>query len=307
MTKLICVLAVALAATAVAHEDETLAETRAKLADARAKLAEAAREMAEATRKQFVHRSDRAMLGVLIEDQDERGVTVGGVAPDGGAEAAGVLAGDVITGINGEPLTGLDRPGERLRDILDDVASGDPVNVVILRDGELSEIEVVTTDAYRADLVPRFDFDFDFDWLPRVDVPGRVMAFRDRFERREDDLRLVDIGEDLGEYFGVDAGVLVLDTPAKTDLRPGDIIKRIDGADIGSAAEAYRLLEGDGEAAVEVQRKTNGGVGIMRRHGSVSLTVDKRPRRGGAFGFRSRVGAEEQEDVEVHVEVREAQ
>lgn len=306
MRKLICVLAVALAATAVAHEDETLAETRAKLADARTKLAEAAREMAEATREQFVHRSDRAMLGVLIADQDEQGVTVGGVAPDGGAEAAGVLAGDVITGINGEPLTGLDRPGERLREILDDVESGDPVNVVILRDGELSDIEVVTTDVYRGDLVPRFDF--DFNWLPRVDVPGRVTAFRDRFERREDDLQLVDIGEDLGAYFGVDAGVLVLDTPAKTDLRPGDIIKRVDGADIGSAAEAYRLLEGDGEAAVEVQRKTNGGVGIVRRHGSVSLTVDKRPRRGGVFVFRSRDGGHEQEeDVEVHVEVEEAQ
>lgn len=298
MTKLIHVLAVALAATAAAHENETLAETRAKLEDARVKLAEAAREMAEATREQFVSRSDRAMLGVLIADQDEQGVIVGGVAPDGGAEAAGVLAGDVITGINGEPLTGLDRPGVRLREILDDVVSGDPVNVVILRDGESSDVEVVT-------MAPRFDF--DFDWSPRVDVPGRVMAFRDRFERREDDLQLVDIGEDLGAYFGVDAGVLVLDTPAKTDLRPGDIIKRIDGADVGSSAEAYRLLEGDGEAAVEVQRKTNGGIGIVRRHETVSLTVDKRPRRGGVFLFRSGDGGDEhEEDVEVHVEVEEA-
>lgn len=303
MTKLICVLAVALCTTAVAHEDEALAETRAGLEDARARLAEAARQMAEATRAQFVARSDRAMLGVLIADQDEQGVVVGGVTPDGGAEAAGVLADDVITGINGEPLTGLDRPGERLREILDDVASGDPVNVVILRDGELSEVEVVTTDAFRADLVPHFDF----DWFPRVDVPGRVMAFRDRFERRADDLQLVDIGEDLGDYFGVDAGVLVLDTPTKTELRPGDILKRIDGADVGSAAEAYRLLEGDGEAAVEVQRKTSGGVGIVRRHGPVSLTVDRRPRRGGVFVFGSRDGGDEhEEDVEVHVEVEEA-
>ena len=292
MRKLICVLAVALAATAVAHEDETLAETRAKLADARAKLAEAAREMAEATREQFVHRSDRAMLGVLIADQDEQGVTVGGVAPDGGAEAAGVLAGDVITGINGEPLTGLDRPGERLREILDDVESGDPVNVVILRDGELSDIEVVTTDVYRGDLVPRFDF--DFNWLPRVDVPGRVIALRDRFEHRESDLKLADIGEDLGDYFGVDAGVLVLDTPSNSDLRPGDILKRIDDADVGSSAEAYRLLAGEGEAAVEVRRKNR----------SVDLTVAKHSRRG-VFVLKSGDSGDE-EDVEVHVEVEEA-
>ncbi len=294
MRKLICVLAVALAGTAVAHEEETLAETRAKLEDARAKLAEAAREMAEATREQFVHRSDRAMLGVLIADQDEQGVIVGGVAPDGGAEAAGVLAGDVITGINGEPLTGLDRPGERLREILDDVESGDPVNVVILRDGELSEIEVVTTDVYRGDLVPRFDF--DFDWLPRVDVPGRVIALRDRFEHRDSDLKLADIGEDLGDYFGVDAGVLVLDTPSNSDLRPGDILKRIDDADVGSSAEAYRLLAGEGNAAVEVRRKNR----------SVDLTVAKHSRRGGVFVLKSRDGGDD-EDVEVHVEVEEAQ
>lgn len=294
MRKLIFALAVALGATAVAHEDEALAETRAKLADARAKLAEAAREMAEATREQFVHRSDRAMLGVLIADQDEQGVIVGGVAPDGGAEAAGVLAGDVITGINGEPLTGLDRPGERLREILDDVESGDPVNVVILRDGELSDIEVVTTDVYRGDLVPRFDF--DFNWLPRVDVPGRVIALRDRFEHRDSDLKLADIGEDLGDYFGVDAGVLVLDTPSNSDLRPGDILKRIDDADVGSSAEAYRLLAGEGDAAVEVRRKNR----------SVDLTVAKHSRRSGVFVLKSRDGGDE-EDVEVHVEVEEAQ
>lgn len=292
MKRLIGTLAVALAATAVAHEEDALAETRASLEDARARLAEAAREMAEATREQFAARTDRAMIGVLIADQDEQGVLVGGVTPDGGAEAAGVLADDVITGINGEPLTGLDRPGQRLREILADVTSGDPVDLVILRDGELSEVEVVTTNAYRADLVPHFDF----DWLPRVDVPGRVMALRDRFERRADDLKLVDVGEDLGDYFGVDAGVLVLDTPAKTDLRPGDIIKRIDDADVGSSDEAYRLLAGDGEAVVEVRRKNR----------SVDLTVAKQSRRGNVFVLRSRNGGEHEEEVEVKVDVEEA-
>ena len=293
MRKLICALAVALSTTAVAHEDEALTETRAGLDDARARLAEAARQMAEATREQFTARSNRAMLGVLIADQDEQGVVVGGVTPDGGAEAAGVLADDVITGINGEPLTGLDRPGERLREILDDVASGDPVNLVILRDGELSDVEVVTTDAFRADLVPHFDF----DWLPRVDIPGRVVALRDRFERRDVGLKLADIGEDLGDYFGVDAGVLVLDTPTNSDLRPGDILKRIDDADVGSSEEAYRLLSGEGEAAVEVRRKNR----------SMDLTVAKHSRRGGVFVLKSRDGGEaHEEDVEVRVEVEEA-
>lgn len=297
MRKAIGLLAVVVATTGAANEEETLTEKRATLSEARAKMAEAARELAQATREQFLTRSDRAMLGVLIAEQDERGVVVGGVTPDSGAEAAGVVAHDIITGINGEALTGLDRPGARLREILDGVESGDPVTLVLLRDGELAQVDVVTTTAYRDDLVPRFDF----DWLPKADFPGdHVAAIRSRLEHGPDELELADIGEDLGGYFGVDAGVLVIDTPAGSDLRPGDILKRIDGADIGSSDEAYRLLRGEGEAAVEVRRKNR----------STDLTVAKQPHRGGVFVFRSgddetgrgRGRSTHEEEAEVEVE-----
>ena len=292
MRKAIGLLAVVLATTGAAHEEEMLAEERAKLSEARAKMAEAARELARATRDQFVARSDGPMLGVLIADQDERGVVVGGVTPDGGAEAAGIVADDIITGIDGEALTGMDRPIEKLRAILDGVESGDPVTLVVLRDGELSEVDVVTTTAYRGDLVPRFDF----DWLQRADFPGRVAALRSRLEREPDEggLKLADIGEDLGDYFGVDAGVLVLNTPAGSDLRPGDIVRRVDGADVGSSDEAYRLLRGDGDAAVEVRRKNR----------STEVVVARQPHRGGVFVFRS--GDDEPHEEEVEVHVREA-
>ena len=57
-------------------------------------------------------------------------------------------------------------------------------------------------------------------------------------------------------YFGVDGGVLVLTTPAGNELKPDDMLRRIDGADIASAAEAYRLLWRIAEdAEVEVRRK----------------------------------------------------
>lgn len=302
MRKVIGLLAVVLATTGAAREEEALTETQAKLNDARAKMAEAARELAQATREQFLTRSDRAMLGVLIADQDERGVVVGGVTPDSGAEAAGVAAHDIITGINGEALTGLDRPGAKLREVLDGVESGQSVTLVLLRDGELSEVDVVTTTTYRDDLVPRFDF----DWLPNVDVSGGFAALRDRFDRREHDLKLVDIGADLGAYFNVDAGVLVLDTPAKSALKPGDIVKRIDDADVGSAAEAYRLLGGDGEAVVQVWRRYADGVGVIRRNRLVDLTVPKLPRRGSVFVFSPGDGGDEHVE-EVEIEVRKAQ
>lgn len=290
MGRLLSALAVALAASAAAHDDDASAETRAALEDAHDRLAAAARVVTEATPEAFAGGPDRAMLGVLIAYEGEQGVLVGSVTPGGGAEAAGVVADDVITGINGEPLTGLDNPGKRLREILDDVASGDPVSLVILRDGESSEVEVVTANAHPGDLVPYFDLE-----RPPRYVPTPDMGLRDRFEPRADDLKLVDIGEDLGAYFGVDAGVLVVDTPANSELRPGDILKRIDDADVGSSAEAYRLLAGDGEAPVEVRR----------RNRSVDLTVARHAGLGKFLDLRSGDGWEYEDEAVVEVYVKE--
>ena len=287
MRKLICLLAIGCTAAVAAQEEEALRDAREKLADAQARLTEAAREMADATRHQFVARSDRAMLGVLIAEQGEEGVVVGGVTPDSGADAAGIVADDVITGINGEPLTGLAKPGERLVEILADVESGDPVTLVVLRDGELSEMDVVTS-RYRPDVASRFDF----DWWPR-DAAAPIVALRSRFARSDGGLELVDIGEDLGDYFGVDAGVLVLDTPPKSELRPGDIIKRVDGADVASSEEARRLLAGEGdEAAVEVRRKNR----------ALELTVARDEARPRGFMFRSSGGDVDEREVEIDVD-----
>lgn len=50
--------------------------------------------------------------------------------------------------------------------------------------------------------------------------------------------------------------MLVLDTPARSQLKPGDILRRVDGADVASAMDARRLLAAiDGEAEAEVLRR----------------------------------------------------
>lgn len=250
-----------------AERRERMAAAREGMAEARERMAEAAREMAEAVREaelrdhfDLVERyrhGDRAFLGVLISEQGEHGITVAGLSPDGGAEKAGVVEDDVIVAINGESLVGDDEPVDVLHEILEDVAPGDAVELVVLRDDETIPLEVVTT-------APVSDFrmaarhlgrvgrdlgrDFDFEWRERR--PARL----DRRERGG--LRLADIGEDLGDYFGVDAGVLVLDTPAKSAFMPGDILKRIDGAAVSSAADGHRLLRRLTEdAQAEVRRK----------------------------------------------------
>lgn len=247
-----------------AERQERLAAAKESMEEAIAQTIEAAQEMAEIQGRRIRHGghcvacdADRAFLGVLIAEQGEHGITVAGLSPDGGAEKAGIVEDDVIVAINGESLVGAEAPVDVLHEILEDLSPGDAVELVVLRDDETIPLEVVTTApvsdfrmaARRLGRVGRdFGRDFDFEWRERR--PGRL----DRRER--DGLRLADIGEDLGDYFGVDAGVLVLDTAAKSAFMPGDILKRIDGAAVSSAADGHRLLRRLTEdAQAEVRRK----------------------------------------------------
>ena len=239
-----------------AETREKMAEAREKMADARVRMAAAAKEMAAAAKGRVLQSRRRAFLGVLIADQDQDGIHIAGISPDSGAAQAGLAAADVIVAINDESLRGGDRPLRVLHGELDDVEPGESVRLMILRDGEEQAIDVTTT-AYLADSGLH-----DFRWtgdLDDVDVDVNLADFAQHAfvrARRRDGLQLADIGEDLGDYFGVDAGVLVLDTPAKSELKPGDILKRIDGAAVSSARDAYGLLRRlDEDAQAEVRRK----------------------------------------------------
>lgn len=216
----------------------------------------------------------RAFLGVLVGGQSEDGLEVAGVTPDGGAEDAGLRADDVIVEINGKRLTGRRWPLRTLNRELEKVSPGDPVTVVISRDGDSESFEVVTTSydartgidrrialadalgtVWGGHVGPVIVDDHIGVGGPNL-RPGRFL-----FDT-PDGLRLVDIGADLGDYFGVDGGVLVLNTPAGSELKPGDILRRINGADVASAAEAYRLLwrrpaagGGAEDAEIEVRRR----------------------------------------------------
>ena len=247
---------------------------------AQAKMEDAVKLWADTVNRNRRQAQDnQAFLGVLIARQSEAGIDVAGVTPDGGAEAAGLQAEDIIVAIDGEPLTGHNRPMQVLRKVLRNVAPGDGVSLVISRDGDEQPFEVVTT-SYDADAGLHAEVRKTISGLvgerpgPPVDdltgmfgpslQPGRFL-----FDT-PDGLRLVDIGEDIGDYFGVDGGVLVLNTPAKSELKPGDIVRRIDDADVASAAEAYRLLwRAEGDAEVEVRRKNR----------TVTATVAQMPPR----------------------------
>ena len=250
--------------------DAELAAAQAELRAAQQKIRAAARKMAEAARDSIhsirLQPDDRAFLGILLGPQTKDGIHVVGVTPGGGAESAGIVDDDILVAVGGESLTGHDEPLEVLHRVLEGVAPGGNVEVLVARDGETHTFDVVTATS-AADLA--------FDW-PHAIVRPMERAIRSArplaldFLSTHGGLHLVDIGEDLGGYFGVDGGVLVVNVPGKSELKPGDIVRRIDGADVASAVEAHRLLGGTTDAEVEVRR----------RNRSVSVTV---PGQGGAL------------------------
>ena len=210
-------------------------------------MAEMMARRATAWKKRLHRQENGAHLGVMIQDaNNDDGVMVARILPDGGAAAAGISDNDVIIEINGESLRGNESPSKALQAELREVSPGDTVRLVVLRDGEPLPFEVVTThspahsvEEHVLTLGPWINH-----WRPRhwrMDKPPHRPS-----------LALVNIGQDLGEYFNVDAGVLVLNTPAGSELKPGDILQRIGGADVASVADARRLLASAGET-VEAQ------------------------------------------------------
>ena len=279
-THLATAFAMVLSATAFVHaedeHDDTTATAqaemdaaRAQMEAARVQLQEAARRLAEASRHRLTWSGkNRAFLGVLIGEQSEDGIVVAGVTPAGGAETAGIEADDLIVAIAGESLTGHDQPLEVLHGVLDDVSAGAEVEVTVSRNGNTETYEVATApsvvhiESQAPGLLRRLSQAFEGHG-PVAVAPAAPMALARPgpgligYAGGIGQPHLVDIGEDLGDYFGVDGGVLVLNAPGKSDLKPGDILRRIDGADVGSADEAYRLFaaaSGD-DAELEVRRK----------------------------------------------------
>ncbi len=80
---------------------------------------------------------DRAVIGVILGENDPAGVAVLGLTPDGPAERAGLKPGDTITGMMGEPLTGDGVDGrEVIGQAMKDVEAGDELVITVQRDGE---------------------------------------------------------------------------------------------------------------------------------------------------------------------------
>jgi S1-C subfamily serine protease len=228
-----------------APDERTVAE---EIEEARHALAEAARRVAELS----IAHADRALRKLDLEGLIPMGVTLGialgpdaakpdgieihAVMPGSAAAEGGLEAGDLLLSINGRSLAGdaSEHAGRRLREALRGSEPGDTAQVSYRRGRQTREASVTLQPPGR--VAHRFQEGFpEFG----AGFEGRILM-----PRAWSELELVRVSEDLGRYFGTDAGLLVVRAPENNPLtlREGDVILAIDGREPQSPTHAVRIL-----------------------------------------------------------------
>lgn len=205
-----------------------------------------------------------AQLGISLESDpatDSIGARIGDVLDDGPAASAGLRAGDVITAIDGRSIAQRDaeaqRPNDQLVRRLRGIQPGDTVRVDYRRDGQRLAVNVIATGRaprYRARSVDVPSFDIDVPDVGHTRWLDGTLRFG-----RDAGLELVDMNASLGEYFGVDRGVLVIDvdSDSRLGLEPGDVILRIGDREVRDARHARSIVTSyreDEPAQIEIMR-----------------------------------------------------
>jgi type II secretory pathway component PulC len=256
---------------------ESRAVTQKELEAAQRRLDAAAREVARLSqslsegmmpdvmfRQALPH---RAMLGINLGPRHgsnrEDGVDVASVSPGGAADQAGLKAGDVLTQINGKPLTRSSDSSARdkLLQEMQNVDPGQQVKLQYRRDGKLAAV-MLTAQPVR-DILMAMPPDMP---LPPVAVHAPGFRFFTHRIGAFGDLELVSLTPKLGKYFGTDQGLLVVRAPAeaKLPIEEGDVIQDIDGRKPTSPSHAMRILS-------SYQGGEKIKIGVLRDHRRMSI------------------------------------
>jgi len=261
--------------------------------------------------------SGRAMIGVTVNLRpsaaDSTGATISAVTPGGPAAKAGLLAGDVIVKFNGTALVGRGQaieddgqsgPGLRLIELVSRVEPGDTVAVEWRRERQRKTAQIVTAPrnvwvsgdndvrVFAAPAPGAYTLQLDMDGRERalaelrshlgeMRAPMPLMTGDRFFVRMGGPLggvQFAPINPDLGRYFGVTEGILILDTPdtsAHIELKGGDVIVAIDGRKATDVDQLMRIISSynDGETI---------NFDVMRDKRRVTVPVKAEEVRGGA-------------------------
>jgi serine protease Do len=211
----------------------------------------------------------------------ERGVVVGGVAPESPASKSGLAETDVITEVDGQRVEG----AAQFRRMIREIPAGRTVQLTIWRGGRAQTISATlgkAEDNHRA-MLKAAPGAFTFR-MPEVEIPdmpevpgmewdnGDMMVFPDSRPRLGIDAE--DINGQLGSYFGAPdgEGVLVRSVNAgsvaeKAGMKAGDVITKFNGDRIRSLGDLREKLaaKNDGKSV---------HLAVLRNKNEITLTVD---------------------------------
>ena len=216
----------------------------------------------------------RPSLGVVVDMRagasDSIGARIESVTPGGPADRAGVRSGDIITRIGGKALVqstsvgaGLgamqSQPGLRLIEFSARLAPNDTVALQLRRGRSVRNVRLVTepqrTVTYWRQPVAGSNEQMAVELQQRYEVLKSVEpmitqrdelltgTLYDRWPLAA--LQLAPLNAELGQYFGISDGILVISVPRSSGLRlrGGDVILRVDGRTPASPVHLLRILQ----------------------------------------------------------------
>jgi len=163
--------------------------------------------------------SEEQMRQLGIKENDE-GVYVSAVAPDGAAQVAGIKRGDLITKINGAEVTS----GLEMSSVLANFKPGDKVDVTYKRKGSEYNTAVVLKKSPG-----------NYEKLVSNDIGDEVGAELETLDSKK------------AEQYGIEGGVIVKSIKkggpiSKTRMEEGFIITSVNGVDVRNVEELAKAL-----------------------------------------------------------------
>ena len=260
-----------------------LAELRTQMQEISRKMAALSGQLGDTGPRAYAMRylgePDRGVIGVVVEKDKpgDKGNRIIAVTPGSPADRAGIRVGDVITGMltyGGFTIreSNDDDGKDTTNTILRNIKAGQDLTVNVLRDGKTLKFPLkaerrepyviagaigATAPDVRGDVErAQRDARRAMHDAQRIDVEriradaqaARADAERVRVEIHRGmpwwGLNMAPLNAELGHYFGVDKGALVLASNAQAlpGLRGGDVITRVAGQDVARPEDVLRTL-----------------------------------------------------------------